>query len=35
MPLPATVTVEPGELGGIESELASNGATTFAAVNNL
>jgi alcohol dehydrogenase (cytochrome c) len=35
MPLPATVTVEPGELGGIESQLASNGATTFAAVVNL
>ncbi|HEY2602807.1 MAG TPA: PQQ-binding-like beta-propeller repeat protein [Thermoleophilaceae bacterium] len=28
-------TIEPGDLGGIESQLASNGATVFAAVNNL
>jgi outer membrane protein assembly factor BamB len=28
-------TVEPGDLGGIESQLASNGNTVFAAVNNL
>jgi outer membrane protein assembly factor BamB/plastocyanin len=28
-------TVEPGDLGGIESQLASNGTTVFAAVNNL
>src|SRR4029077_4767678 len=27
--------VEPGDLGGIESQLASNGRTVFAAVNNL
>jgi glucose dehydrogenase len=28
-------TIEPGNLGGIESQLASNGTTVFAAVNNL
>ena len=28
-------TIEPGDLGGIESELASDGTTVFAAVNNL
>ena len=28
-------TVEPGDFGGIESQLASNGTTVFAAVNNL
>ena len=28
-------TVEPGDLGGIESQLATNGTTVFAAVNNL
>jgi outer membrane protein assembly factor BamB len=28
-------TVEPGDLGGIESQLASNGTIVFAAVNNL
>ncbi len=27
--------VEPGDLGGIESQLATNGTTVFAAVNNL
>ncbi len=35
MTLPAQMTVEPGAFGGIESQLASNGTTTFAAVNNL
>jgi alcohol dehydrogenase (cytochrome c) len=35
MPLPANVTVEPGEFGGIESQLASDGTTAFAAVNDL
>jgi outer membrane protein assembly factor BamB/plastocyanin len=29
------LTVEPGDLGGIESQLATNGTTVFAAVNNL
>ena len=28
-------TIEPGDLGGIESQLATNGKTVFAAVNNL
>ncbi len=28
-------TVEPGELGGVESQLATNGTTTFAAINDL
>ena len=28
-------TVEPGDLGGIETQLATNGKTVFAAVNNL
>jgi alcohol dehydrogenase (cytochrome c) len=35
IPLPARFTLEPGVFGGIESQLASNGTTTFAAVNNL
>jgi alcohol dehydrogenase (cytochrome c) len=35
IPLPATFTLEPGVFGGIESQLATNGTTTFAAVNNL
>lgn len=35
LPLPALVTVEPGGFGGIESQLAANGSTTFAAVNGL
>jgi len=35
IPLPARFFLEPGVFGGIESQLASNGATTFAAVNNL
>ena len=29
------VTILPGDLGGIESQLATNGKTVFAAVNNL
>jgi outer membrane protein assembly factor BamB len=29
------VTIEPGDLGGIESQLASDGKTVYAAVNNL
>jgi len=33
--LPARFTLEPGVYGGIESQLASNGTTVFAAVNNL
>ncbi|MGO8961831.1 MAG: PQQ-binding-like beta-propeller repeat protein [Streptosporangiaceae bacterium] len=33
--LPAEFTLEPGVFGGIESQLATNGSTTFAAVNNL
>src|SRR5258705_10690866 len=28
-------TIEPGDLGGMESQLASNGTSVFAAVNNL
>jgi outer membrane protein assembly factor BamB/predicted lipoprotein with Yx(FWY)xxD motif len=28
-------TVEPGDVGGIESQLATNGTTVFAAINNL
>ena len=35
IPLPAKFTLEPGVYGGIESQLATNGTTTFAAVNNL
>jgi outer membrane protein assembly factor BamB len=35
IPLPAKFTLEPGVFGGIESELATNGSTVFAAVNNL
>ena len=34
VPLPAQFSLEPGVFGGIESPLASNGTTTFAAVNN-
>jgi alcohol dehydrogenase (cytochrome c) len=34
-PLPAKFTLEPGAFGGIETPLASNGTTVFAAVNNL
>ena len=33
--LPDTFCLEPGPFGGIESQLASNGSTTFAAVNNM
>jgi len=33
--LPDTVCIEPGVLGGVETQLASNGSTTFAAVNDL
>jgi alcohol dehydrogenase (cytochrome c) len=35
IPLPARFDLEPGVFGGIESQLATNGSTTFAAVNNL
>jgi alcohol dehydrogenase (cytochrome c) len=35
IPLPTTFRLEPGVFGGVESQLASNGTTTFAAVNNL
>ena len=31
----APVTIEPGPLGGVESQLASNGKTVFAAINDL
>jgi outer membrane protein assembly factor BamB len=34
-PLPAKFTLEPGALGGIETPLASNGSTVFAAVNDV
>jgi alcohol dehydrogenase (cytochrome c) len=33
--LPARFDLEPGVFGGVESQLATNGSTTFAAVNNL
>ena len=33
--LPAQFELEPGVFGGVESQLATNGSTTFAAVNNL
>jgi len=33
--LPGQVNVEPGAFGGIETQLASNGSTTFTAVNDL
>jgi outer membrane protein assembly factor BamB len=33
--LKTPITVEPGDLGGIESQLASNGKTAFAAVNDM
>jgi alcohol dehydrogenase (cytochrome c) len=35
IPLPATFQLEPGVFGGVESPLATNGTTVFAAVNNL
>ncbi len=34
-PFPAKFTLEPGVFGGVESQLATNGSTVFAAVNNL
>ena len=33
--LPATFVLEPGVFGGVESQLATDGRTVFAAVNNL
>lgn len=35
IPLPAGYCLEPGVFGGIESQLATNGSATFAAVNDL
>jgi alcohol dehydrogenase (cytochrome c) len=35
VPLPAKFTIEPGAFGGIETPMASNGSTVFAAVNNF
>jgi outer membrane protein assembly factor BamB len=35
IPLPAKFTIEPGAFGGIETPLASNGSTVFAAVNDV
>jgi alcohol dehydrogenase (cytochrome c) len=35
IPLPAKFSLEPGVYGGVESQLATNGSTTFAAVNDL
>jgi alcohol dehydrogenase (cytochrome c) len=35
IPLPAAFTVEPGPFGGVLTPLATNGSTTFAAVNDL
>jgi alcohol dehydrogenase (cytochrome c) len=35
IPLPAAFTLEPGPFGGVLTPLATNGATTFAAVNDL
>jgi len=35
VPLPAKYFLEPGAFGGIETPLASNGSTVFAAVNDL
>jgi alcohol dehydrogenase (cytochrome c) len=34
-PLPASYELEPSVYGGVESQLATNGTTVFAAVNNL
>jgi outer membrane protein assembly factor BamB len=34
-PLPASFCLQPSIFGGIETQLASNGSTTFAAVNDL
>jgi hypothetical protein len=35
IPLAAKFVLEPGAFGGIETQLATNGSTVFAAVNNL
>jgi alcohol dehydrogenase (cytochrome c) len=35
IPLPARFNLEPGVFGGVESQLATNGSATFAAVTNL
>jgi outer membrane protein assembly factor BamB len=35
IPLPANFSLEPGVFGGVESQLATNGTTVFAAVNDL
>jgi alcohol dehydrogenase (cytochrome c) len=35
IPLPAKFTLEPGAFGGVETQLATNGSTVFAAVNDL
>jgi outer membrane protein assembly factor BamB len=35
VPLPARYVLEPSIFGGVESQLATNGSTVFAAVNNL
>jgi alcohol dehydrogenase (cytochrome c) len=35
IPLPAKYVLEPSIFGGVESQLATNGSTVFAAVNNL
>jgi len=35
IPLPARYVLEPGAFGGIETQLASNGSTVFAAVNDI
>jgi alcohol dehydrogenase (cytochrome c) len=35
IPLPSEFELEPGVFGGVESQLATNGTTVFAAVNNL
>ncbi len=35
VPLPARFVLEPSVFGGVETPLASNGSTVFAAVNNL
>jgi alcohol dehydrogenase (cytochrome c) len=35
IPLPATFVLEPSVFGGVESPLATDGSTVFAAVNNL
>jgi outer membrane protein assembly factor BamB len=35
IPLRAKFDLEPGVFGGVESQLATNGSTTYAAVNNL